>query len=190
MSKAFLFLLTIFLISCKSEEQKTADKHYDKFKAEISKDSLSIFAQPDAEYVANFHYDNTKQNEAREWLTKYDNYMKSIDETIKNKKTGDQIFLARAMKFSKTLDQVQRCNFLQQHILVDSYPENKDTLIKAVKILTDSIWNTIPFSNECVKNIRCGIYLYKKSKDFEKNGWRQWFVMATKITGEDVTVGF
>ena len=181
-------LLTVVFFSCQSKEQKTADEYYDKFKAEIASDSLSVFAKSDAEYVADFHYDSLKQKEARQWLSKYDNYMKSIDEDIRNKKEDDQAFLTRNLKLAKTLHKEEHCNFLQQHILVATYTDNKDTLTKAVKILTDSIWNSIPFSNDCVKNVRCGVYLYKKAKDFELKGWRQWFVMGTKITGEEVTV--
>jgi hypothetical protein len=197
MNKIYLLLLTVFFISCQTKEQKendqynkTVDEYYDKFKTEIASDSLSMFAENDAEYVAQFHYDSLKKQEAKVWLVKYNNYIKSIDENIKNEKANDQAFLARNLKLSKTLHKDEQCNFLQQHILVSTYTDNKDTLTKAVKILTDSIWSSIPFSNECVKNIRCGVYLYKKGKDFELNGWRKWFVMATKITGEDVTVRF
>lgn len=182
--------MAVFSISCKTQEQKTADEYYDKFKAEITEDSLSVFAKNDAQFVVDFHYDSSKQKEAKEWLSKMDNYMKSIDEEVKNKKVDEQLFLARNLKLSKTLHKDEQCNFLQQHILVDTYSDNKDTLTKAVKILTDSVWNTIPFSNDCVKNIRCGVYLYEKSKNFELNGWRKWFVMGTKITGEEVTVRF
>jgi hypothetical protein len=190
MTKIYLLLFTVLIISCKSKDQRTADEYYDKFKTEIEKDSLSIFAKSDAQYVADFHYDPTKKEEAKIWLSKMDNYMKSVDKELKNEKIADQQFLARNLKLKKTLYKEEHCNFLQQHVLVDTYNDNKDTLTQAVKILTDSIWSSIPFDNNCIKNIRCGVYLYKKSKDFELNGARMWFVMGTRITGQSSKVSF
>jgi hypothetical protein len=190
MNKFYLLLLTVLIFSCKSQDQKTADEFYEKFKTEITNDSLSVFAKSNAEYVADFHYDPVKKEEAKNWLSKMDNHMKSLDKELENKKMADKQFLARNLKLSKTLHKDEHCNFLQQHILVDTYTNNKDSLTEAVKILTDSIWSSIPFDNDCIKNIRCGVYLYKKSKDFELNGGRLWFVMGTRITGESVKVSF
>ncbi len=190
MNKIYFLLLTVLIFSCKSKDQQTDDDVYDRFKAEITEDSLNILAKSDAQFVADYHYDVSKQKEAKEWLSKLDSYIKVEDEKIKNDKIADQLFLSRNLKIVKTFHKDEECNFLQQHILVSSYSDNKDTLTKAVKILTDSIWSSIPFSNNCIKNVRCGVYLYKKAKDFELNGWRNWFIMATKISDGEAEVRF
>lgn len=104
------------------------------------------------------------------------------------KNEDSQVFLKRNLKIMKSLHAEKKCNFLQKHFLIVGHTDNDDSLSLAIEVLTDSLWQSIPMSDQCVKNVRCGVYLYRSPKDFEVNGLRNWFAMGSKITGEQVKV--
>ena len=89
MIKFYILLLPLLYISCKTKEEKTADEFYNNFKQEISSDSLSVLAKMDAEYVANFHYDNEKKKEAQGWLNKYEIYSRESDQEREREKQNN-----------------------------------------------------------------------------------------------------
>lgn len=190
--------MVVFLFSCKSQDHSTGDKYYKEFKTETKNDTLNSLAKDDAQFIADFHYDSMKRHEAKIWLSKLkifsdSMYVDSLKKLIDNKESLDkevisnrnfeQQFLKRNLKLSKTLHSEYGDNFLQEHILLARYTNNKDSLINAIVILIDSICEE--------KNVNFyDIYLYKKSKDFELNGARNWFVMGSKITDKPVEVRF
>lgn len=198
MTKLFLLTLVVILFSCKSQDHSAADNRYEEFKAETKNDTLNSLAQDDAQFIADFHYDSTKRYEAKTWLSKLkifsdSMYVDSLKKLIEIKESLDkedisnrrfeQQFLKRNLKLSKILHSDYGDNFLQEHILLARYTNNKDSLINAIVILIDSIYKE--------KNVNFyGIYLYKESKDFELNGARNWFVMGSKITNKPVEVRF
>jgi len=138
---------------------------------------------------ANNESQEAVSNKTAEVVVKPDSQEVHVRNSLNTKKYEDkQVFLKRNLKLKKKLHTVKRCNFMQQHLLVSHSNDNKDSLTYAIEILTDSLWRSIPIEDKCVKNIRCGIYLYKDAKDFELNGVRYWFAMGTKISGGSVEV--
>lgn len=186
----FFTIIFLSLVCCKPKEQKDMDAIYESFKSNLALDSLSVAAVSEAELIAEVHYDTSKRKEAKSWLSRYKIHKKISEQELAREKFDKLLFLERNLKLDKVLYTKEQCNFMQQHILARSYTDNKDSLTLALRIITDSLFGSIPYSNECVKNVRCGVYIYKKVKDFEVDGVRYWFAMGTRITGEQANVQF
>ena len=182
--------LSLLLISCKSEFQKGVDEKYESFKSQIEKDSMDPFATIDASFIAENSDDINKKNEAMDWLKKNEAFYKRVDSSEKIKLKEDRIFMNKNISIIQKLNEKADCKYLVQHLLLGNFVKDRDTLAKAIKIFTDSIWLSIPYDSTCTGNVRCAIYFYKKKKDFNLNGSNYWFGIGERVTGEESKVHF
>ncbi len=167
----------------------SADGYYFDIKdrGEVKGEKVVIFKKEgDCYKIANITHvvESNKENDTA-LITNIEKENSFEPETFSSQK-----FMKKNLKIKKCLHSEKKCNFIQKHYLIENYNHNNDTLALAVEILTDSIYESVQFSDDCVKNIRCGVYLYKSSKDFEIDGFRNWFTMGSKITGEKAKIRF
>ncbi len=92
------------------------------------------------------------------------NEVENVD-TAENKIISDRIFMNANLKI-KEIDEQSSCNRLVKHYIATSFTNNIDTLKKCALILTDSIFNDVPYNN-CGKIMpRCGVFLYTSKENF------------------------
>jgi hypothetical protein len=184
---AFLFS-TLFLTACsnQSEADKLGDQYYTKFKDAIAKDSLSAFASSDAQNVLVYSSDSSKVREARAWLKKLNGYLQQYDDSSRRNAEKNSIFLSHTFKVLKILEAEPGCNRLTARYLVSAKTYNKDSILEAMKIFTDSVFSSIRYDATCGKK-KCILTIFDNVSDFKSNSW---LALGTRLMGEEAKVQY
>lgn len=168
---ALLFLFSILIMtSCDSrnENEKLTDNQYKKFKEEISDDSLNVIAKIYAEYVVDFHYDLDKQNEARVWLSKYNNYMDKIKHESKLEEDEKRKRIESFGGVEEIKHEMRACNNHVFSYIVNKVITDSAQIAFVVKYLADKKFQASKKGPDCDYPLKCSVFLYDSISEFDK----------------------
>lgn len=187
--RLLLLTATIMIFSCgtNSEADKIGDEYYEKFKEEIGTDSLSAFAKSDAEMVTQFSTDSDKVREAKSWIDKFDKEMETYKVNKVEHHAKDMNFLHSIFSVKEILRTDIGCNRYNADYLINPKTQNKDSLLKAMKTFTDSVFSIIPIDKSCTTPLKCILALYTSKKEFDAN---TWLVLGRRLAGNSAEVEY
>jgi hypothetical protein len=171
-------IIILFILSCKTEEEKFSDQQYEEFKSKIIGDPLSVMAEANAEYVSQFHYDTAKRLEAQKWLDKFNKQMSLIIETSEKRKKEIEDRVNKLGGYNIiAIDSKVKCNLYKGYCSLNKSIVDSADLAFIAKYLADQIFQSGKKDPNCDYPLMSQVFIYEPNKYY--NGQDNWVATCT-----------
>lgn len=178
--KSFIILFMAFIIySCKTEEQKLADKMYSTFIEEIKDDSFSVLAKDNAIYVSTYHENIEKREEAKIWLQRFENKMLILEKETQLQEQSKEERLKNLGGYTLVeIDETSKCNrydgfYILKKVVIDS---NELSFIS--EYLAGKLFEKSKKKTNCSYPVMAFAYVYLPGTFNSKEDQGEWISMC------------